>query len=544
MDGTLELLRHTLDGVVYPADAAKAQTLKNQLDDYIIPRITDLDAPLLVVVGGSTGAGKSTLVNAIVGENVTAAGVIRPTTRQPTLITNTADAPYFRSQRVLPGLPREHGEPDTQALSLRIVESNLIPAGLALIDAPDFDSIDDTNRALASQLLAAADSWVFVTTPARYADQVVWNFLSDAAARHIEVVVILNRVDQQAADTVPDDLRRMLEERKFDAEVFVVPFVQHELLPVESIATYLHDLALDTAARREISLRTVAGALDQLVQATEELAVSYDRRHEQATQLAVAFDDAYSRACQHIIDATSDGHLLRTEVMARWQDFVGTSDAFRVIDRWFSLARDRVGSFFTGKPTPLREVETQIETGLHAVIIDAADTAAGRCWSYLGSQAPKLRDQASHDLARAGEEISERAATLVRDWQADLVRYIEENAASKRMTARLASLGLNAVTVALMIVVFASTAGLTGGEIAIAGGSAVLGQKLLETIFGEEAVRRMAKRARQDLDERVAILMADERARYQPVTEQLIVGTPAEALRSSARQALAEVKYV
>jgi len=63
-----------------------------QLDDYILPRYRSLDAPLLAVVGGSTGAGKSTLVNALVGHPVTRAGAIRPTTRQPILLHHPADA--------------------------------------------------------------------------------------------------------------------------------------------------------------------------------------------------------------------------------------------------------------------------------------------------------------------------------------------------------------------------------------------------------------------------------------------------------------------
>ncbi|HEX7203336.1 MAG TPA: dynamin family protein, partial [Arthrobacter sp.] len=66
-------------------EAANAVT---QLDDYILPRYRSLDAPLLAVVGGSTGAGKSTLVNALVGHPVTRAGAIRPTTRQPILLHN------------------------------------------------------------------------------------------------------------------------------------------------------------------------------------------------------------------------------------------------------------------------------------------------------------------------------------------------------------------------------------------------------------------------------------------------------------------------
>ncbi len=61
---------------VAPARAEVAALLR-QLDDYLLPRLARLDAPLLVVVGGSTGAGKSTLVNSIVGRPVSPAGVLR-----------------------------------------------------------------------------------------------------------------------------------------------------------------------------------------------------------------------------------------------------------------------------------------------------------------------------------------------------------------------------------------------------------------------------------------------------------------------------------
>ncbi len=58
-----------------------------QLDDYLIPRLTEQEAPLLVVIGGSTGAGKSTLVNTLVRQQVSRAGVLRPTTSAPVLVT-------------------------------------------------------------------------------------------------------------------------------------------------------------------------------------------------------------------------------------------------------------------------------------------------------------------------------------------------------------------------------------------------------------------------------------------------------------------------
>lgn len=94
-----------------------------------------------------------------------------------------------------------------------------------------------------------------------------------------------------------------------------------------------------------------------------------------------------------------------------------------------------------------------------------------------------------------------------------------------------------------MLTVFASTAGITGSEVAIAGGSAVVGQKLLETVFGEETVRRMATEARNDLNQRLDGLLRTERERYYSLTDPLLEGTPAETIHNAAnaaRRAVAE----
>jgi len=135
----------------------------SQLDDYVVPRLQAIEAPLLAVVGGSTGAGKSTLVNSLVGKVVTAPGVIRPTTKAPVLIHHPDDADRFTTDRILPGLARS-AESTNNARSLQIVASEAVHRGLALLDAPDIDSIDVDNRNLAVQLLSAADLWLFVTS--------------------------------------------------------------------------------------------------------------------------------------------------------------------------------------------------------------------------------------------------------------------------------------------------------------------------------------------------------------------------------------------
>ena len=543
-----QALRSTLEETQFALDAdsaAKRDDIVRQLADYVQPRLERLDAPLLAVVGGSTGAGKSTLVNALVGRRVSASGVIRPTTRQPLIVCHPDDERWFSDSRILPSLARVRSDGTTgetaDGAAVRILATDSMPSGLALLDAPDFDSIDDGNRALAAQLLAAADLWLFVTTPARYADALPWQFLHRAAERDIEVAVVLNRVDEEARESIAADLQVMLTEAGLgDARLFEVGTVSQfdEVLPAESIERirkHLHGLAEDAQSRRAVAARTLVGAARDLASGVDALADARARELERASAARALVAAEYAEATEQVIEATSDGRLLRDEVLGRWQDFVGTSDVFRKVEQWFSGTVDRIGRFFTGKPEPLQAVETEIEHGLHAVIIDAGESAAARAWRGIGRTEPQLRDLDTPRLATASADLSGRSAQLIREWQASLVETIQASAGGKRMRARIMSLGLNAITVALMIVVFASTGGLTGGEIAIAGGSAVVGQKLLETIFGEDAVRRLAAKAKTELNERVDRLMSEEAKRYEVLLEQLEAGSSADELRERAR---------
>src|SRR5690625_6045652 len=60
---------------------ASHSALSAELKDYVLPRINRTRTPFLIAVGGSTGAGKSTLVNSLLWRAVSPAGVRRPTTR-------------------------------------------------------------------------------------------------------------------------------------------------------------------------------------------------------------------------------------------------------------------------------------------------------------------------------------------------------------------------------------------------------------------------------------------------------------------------------
>ena len=191
-----------------------------------------------------------------------------------------------------------------------------------------------------------------------------------------------------------------------------------------------------------------------------------------------------------------------------------------------------------GKPQQVERVTVAVESGLETLILEHAESAAERAeaaWRSVKAGQDLVEDSGA-ELGRASRGFRAQAERAVRDWQHDVFQLVRDEGADKRTTARYLALGVNGLSVALMVVVFAHTAGVTGAEAGIAGGSAVLGQKLLEAVFGDQAVRRLAARARDDLNTRVSALLDGERARYTEVLDSLgVADDAAERLRSAAR---------
>src|SRR5215213_9265810 len=307
--GALARLRDTaaavrLDLEIPGAEAARGtrDDLAAQIDDHLLPRLAQMDAPVLIVVGGSTGAGKSTLINSLVGAEVSAAGVLRPTTRSPVLICNPSDRQSFESERVLPGLPRSTGPRAGEGAALHLVPHASVPSGLALLDAPDIDSIVTTNRELGEQLLAAADLWLFMTTAARYADAVPWQLLDRARSRSTALALVLNRVPPEALNEVPAHLSAMLAEHGLGGtQLFVIEeaALDRGMLPASAVAPireWLHDLSGDAEERARVVRKTLEGTLDSLDERVGTVTAHLNRQIATARELRVATERSYERA--------------------------------------------------------------------------------------------------------------------------------------------------------------------------------------------------------------------------------------------------------
>ena len=173
-----------------------------------------------------------------------------------------------------------------------------------------------------------------------------------------------------------------------------------------------------------------------------------------------------------------------------------------------------------------------------------ADSAAATqaIWSQHPAGA-QLIAAAAEDLTQPSTDLDDRVAAAIRDWQGGLVDMLRTEGANKRSTARFLSYGVNGSALVLMVAVFAQTGGLTGAEVAIAGGTSAVGTKLLEALLGDQAVRRLAEQAREDLDRRISVVLDREAQRFtsQLATIEMDVES-AGALRVAARRLVQDIR--
>lgn len=323
-----------------------------QLDDYLVPRLKDPDAPLLAVVGGSTGAGKSTLVNSLVGRRVSESGVLRPTTRTPVLVCHPEDHHWFAGMRVLPQLTRvwlpqtdedhpaeEHAAEEN---ALRVETAAAMPRGLALLDAPDIDSLVVENRLLAAELICAADIWVMVTTASRYADAVPWHLLRTAKEYDATLVTVLDRVPHQVIGEVSRQFEALLDKAGLgDVPRFTIPELPESagggsgLLPDSAVAAlrgWLAHRAEDPAARQQAADRTASGVIDSLDTRLPELAGAVAAQYAAAVRLGGVVETAYGEQGKRVRQQLGRGAVLAGDARTRWRGYPRDSTAEELLD--------------------------------------------------------------------------------------------------------------------------------------------------------------------------------------------------------------------
>src|SRR6266545_3547914 len=468
---SLHKVRAELGSVRFPlevpgagAAARSARMLATQLDDYLLPRLSRLDAPMLVVVGGSTGAGKSTLINSLVRAPVSPAGVLRVISA--------------------PGLPR----------------------GLALLDAPDLDSVVAANRALADEVHRAADLWLCVTTATRYADAVPWASLRAARDRGTRLALLLNRVPPGAEAEIIEHLGELLDaEGLSGTRLFVLPEVALDgqgLLAeplVAPIGDWLAELAGDPATRVRVIGDTLGGALAALRWAVAELADAAEQQDAVATALHEQVRRTYGTALAVVEDSLASGTLLRGQALIPWHRFVDEGGLHAALKAAGGRIGRRARSVFAGADAPGSRLLAALSAALVTLITEAVAEAGEEvraAWSADPAGAALLAEAqhggshaapATPNVVQTAQARADRVRALVRDWRVGVAD----------------AAGDETLTLLVVLRVLAGELPLEPRE-----------EVRIRGILGQQSVRTLVDNARTDLQERVRQILDAEAATF------------------------------
>jgi GTP-binding protein EngB required for normal cell division len=156
----------------------------------------------VLALAGGTGVGKSSLLNALAGAEVSQAGVRRPTTSEPIawVPSNRLDAARPLIEWLGGATVRERAG-DTSA-------------PVAILDLPDLDSIDPAHAARVDAVLPRIDGVLWITDPEKYHDAVLHDvYLRQWMRRLDRQALVINKVDRlgdRDAERVQADLRARL----------------------------------------------------------------------------------------------------------------------------------------------------------------------------------------------------------------------------------------------------------------------------------------------------------------------------------------------
>jgi 50S ribosome-binding GTPase len=564
---------------------AERQQLLSQIDDYLLPRLRQSGAPILISMVGSTGAGKSTLLNSVVGKQVSATGIRRPTTNSPVLACHPEDVGWFAENVFLPTLPRVRQQglamPGRDGL-LVLATSEGMPRGIAVLDTPDIDSVVAAHRQFARQFLDASDLWLFVTTARRYADAAVWDLLKDARDRGASLGIVLSRVPPAAIGQLTAHFGAMLDANGLgDVQRFVVPetTVSDAMLPTEvsePVRNWLQDTSHLDDRRIAILTQTMSGVLDTFKGRIDVLATQAQEQLALEAELRAAADAAYAAGLAVLDEAIRSGSLLRGEVLARWQDFAGTGDLIRTLELRKAKRAQKRSKRHGAISARALALKAALRSSLEALAVSTADRCAEDAierwqaspagagllseaahadaapegaetdystlrkwegeleWGFPGVQsdlAASLPEGGAEALARSSDGFERRAALAVAAWQEHLLHLVQTENVTRRSISRLASFDPESLALVLTIGVLGYGAGEAEDNEGEGGGP----QELLSSLFGAGQMRDIGVQARQDLHERIATLFEEESQRFTSIIDA--VGSLDEAAPADLYQA-------
>ena len=419
-----------IEGLDAATTAARGRLDDALVDDaaHVVERATGrlkLSADHTVVaLAGATGSGKSSTFNALIGLDLAAVGVRRPTTSWASACVWGTDGADELLEWL--GIPERH----------RVVRNSMLDAvradkqleGVVLLDLPDHDSTEVSHHLEVDRLVRLADLMVWILDPQKYADAAVHDrYLTPLASHRDVMVIVLNHID-----TVPEsgraamvaDVRRLLEQDGL-GDVPVHAISAREQIGITDLKA---EIARRVSGKKVTRTRIAADlkvAAERLDQATGH-AKSRGIPKERVVALEYAFADA--AGVSMVVDAVETSTRLRANRATGWPVTSWLSRLKPDPLKRLHLDLGAAGKQLTGRartsvPEPTRVQQARVDTGVRR-LADEVSKGLGKPWAAAVRRASTSRLEDLHDrLDRALGSTDLSAARI--PWWAGVVRVLQ-----------------------------------------------------------------------------------------------------------------------